>query len=82
VLLIIDGESSDIDVHDPQYLVFDARIPVEENHRRGIYTYCMSRDPKADRCVFRIFGIRNWTVVDNIRRLPEKLPYLYVRLAR
>jgi len=80
VLLITDGEPSDIDVHDPQYLVFDAKKAVEENHRRGIYTYCMSLDPNADAYVSRIFGTRNWTVVDHIQRLPEKLPFLYVRL--
>jgi nitric oxide reductase NorD protein len=80
VLLITDGEPSDIDVHDAQYLVLDAKKAVEENQRHGIYTYCMSLDPKADRYVNRIFGQRNWTVMDHIRRLPEKLPMLYMRL--
>ena len=80
ILLITDGEPSDIDVHDRQYLVLDAKKSVEENQRHGIYTYCMSLDPKADRYVSRIFGQRNWTVMDHIRRLPEKLPLLYMRL--
>jgi nitric oxide reductase activation protein len=80
VLLITDGEPSDIDVHDSQYLVLDAKKAVEELTRHGIYTYCMSLDPKGDRYVSRIFGMRNWTVVDHLRRLPEKLPLLYMRL--
>ena len=80
VLLITDGEPSDIDVHDSQYLMFDARKAVEELTRHGIYTYCMSLDPRGDRYVSRIFGMRNWTVVDQLRRLPEKLPLLYMRL--
>jgi hypothetical protein len=80
VLLITDGEPSDIDVHDSQYLMFDARKAVEELTRDGIYTYCMSLDPRGDRYVSRIFGMRNWTVVDHLRRLPEKLPLLYMRL--
>lgn len=80
VLLITDGEPSDIDVHDSQYLVLDAKKAVEENQRHGIFTYCMSLDPRADRYVSRIFGMRNWTVVDQLRRLPEKLPLLYMRL--
>ncbi len=80
ILLVTDGEPSDIDVHDAQYLVFDAKKAVEENSRHGIFTYCMSLDPKADRYVSRIFGTRNWTVVDHLRRLPEKLPMLYMRL--
>lgn len=80
IVLVTDGEPSDVDVHDPQYLVFDAKKAVEQNNRHGIYTYCMSLDPKADRYVSRIFGMRNYTVVDHIRRLPEKLPLLYLRL--
>ncbi len=80
ILLLTDGEPSDIDVHDAQYLVFDAKKAVEENNRHGIFTYCMSLDPKADRYVSRIFGMRNYMVLDHIRRLPEKLPMLYMRV--
>lgn len=80
ILLVTDGEPSDIDVHDAQYLVFDAKKAVEENSRHGIFTYCMSLDPKADRYVSRIFGMRNYMVLDHIRRLPEKLPMLYMRV--
>ncbi len=80
ILLVTDGEPSDIDVHDAQYLMFDAKKAVEENSRHGIFTYCMSLDPKADRYVSRIFGQRNYMVVDHIRRVPEKLPMLYMRV--
>jgi nitric oxide reductase NorD protein len=80
ILLVTDGEPSDIDVHDAQYLVLDAKKAVEENNRHGIFTYCMSLDPKADRYVSRIFGMRNYMVLDHIRRLPEKLPMVYMRV--
>jgi nitric oxide reductase NorD protein len=82
ILVITDGEPSDIDVHDPKYLHADARKAVEEATRAGVYTYCMSLDPKADAYVSRIFGARSWTVMDRIDRLPEKLPGLYLRLTR
>jgi nitric oxide reductase activation protein len=80
ILLITDGEPHDIDVHDPRYLMFDAKKAVDEAARAGILTYCMSVDPDADRYVARIFGVRNYMVVDHIRCLPEKLPMLYLRL--
>lgn len=82
ILLITDGEPHDIDVHDPKYLMFDAKKAVEEASRAGIFTYCMSLDPRADDYVSRIFGQRNFMVVDHIDRLPEKLPGLYLRLTR
>jgi nitric oxide reductase activation protein len=82
ILLITDGEPHDIDVHDSKYLMFDAKKAVDEASRAGILTYCMSVDPRADAYVSRIFGVRNYMVVDHIDRLPEKLPGLYLRLTR
>lgn len=82
ILMITDGEPHDIDVHDPKYLQFDTKKAVEEASRAGIFTYCMSLDPKADDYVARVFGVRNYTVMDRIERLPEKLPGLYLRLTR
>jgi nitric oxide reductase activation protein len=82
ILLITDGEPHDIDVHDPKYLQLDTKKAVDEASRHGILTYCMSADPKADEYVSRIFGVRNYMVVDHINRLPEKLPGLYLRLTR
>jgi nitric oxide reductase activation protein len=69
-------------VRDPQYLRFDAKKSVEEMNRNGILTYCMSLDPHADQYVSRIFGAKNFMVVDHVQRLPEKLPMLYMGLTR
>ncbi|HEU0187655.1 MAG TPA: nitric oxide reductase activation protein NorD, partial [Gallionellaceae bacterium] len=82
LLVITDGEPADIDVRDPQYLRYDTKKAVEEMARSGITTYCMSLDPRADQYVSRIFGARNYMVVDHVERLPEKLPLLYAGLTR
>ena len=82
MLVITDGEPADIDVRDPQYLRNDTKKAVEEAGRNGVITYCMSLDPRADQYVSRIFGARNYMVVDQVERLPEKLPLLYAGLTR
>jgi nitric oxide reductase NorD protein len=82
LLVITDGEPADVDVRDPQYLRHDTRKAVEEAARGGVLTYCMSLDPRADQYVSRIFGARNFMVVDKVERLPEKLPLLYAGLTR
>ena len=82
LIVITDGEPADIDVRDPQYLRMDAKKAVEEVARCGVVTYCMSLDPRADNYVSRIFGPRNYMVVDHAERLPEKLPLLYAGLTR
>ena len=82
LLVITDGEPADVDVRDPQYLRQDTKKAVEEAGRHGVMTYCMSLDPRADQYVSRIFGARNYLVVDKVERLPEKLPVLYAGLTR
>ena len=80
LLLVTDGEPSDIDERDPQHLRFDTRKAVEELHTRGVMSYCLTLDPNADAYVKRIFGANNYTIVDHVNRLPEKLPTLFANL--
>jgi hypothetical protein len=82
LIVITDGEPADVDVRDPQYLRYDTKKAVEEVAKFGVTTYCMSLDPRADNYVARIFGQRNYMVVDHVQRLPEKLPLLYAGLTR
>jgi nitric oxide reductase NorD protein len=82
ILLISDGEPADIDERDPQYLRNDTKKAVDELSGRGILTYCLTLDPDADDYVARIFGANSYTVVDNVQRLPERLPALFMSLTK
>ncbi len=80
VLLVTDGEPADIDERDPQYLRHDAKKAVEDNAMKGVHTFCLTLDPKADQYVSRIFGENNYSIVDNVERLPERLPNVFAAL--
>jgi nitric oxide reductase NorD protein len=80
ILLVTDGEPADIDERDPQHLRHDAKKAVEELYSTGVLTYCLTLDPGADAYVKRIFGENNYTIIDNVDRLPEKLPTLFASL--
>ncbi|MEZ5543549.1 MAG: nitric oxide reductase activation protein NorD [Pseudomonadota bacterium] len=80
VLLVTDGEPADIDERDPQYLRHDAKKAVEDLAMQGVYTYCLTLDPEADRYVARIFGENNYSIVDNVERLPERLPNVFAAI--
>jgi nitric oxide reductase NorD protein len=82
LMLITDGAPSDIDVRGTKYLTYDAKMAVQEAGRCGIHTHCVSLDAKADEYVSRIFGARNYMVVDHIRCLPEKMLMIYAGLTR
>lgn len=81
LLVLTDGQPADVDVHDERLLIEDARAAVKEVDREGIFTYCINLDPKADDYVADIFG-RQYSVIDNIQRLPERLPELFLALTQ
>jgi nitric oxide reductase activation protein len=81
LLMLTDGCPSDVDVSNEALLVQDARQAVKELTTQGITTYCISLDAKADAYVRDIFG-KQYTVVDRIDTLPEKLPKLFMRLTK
>jgi len=80
ILVVTDGEPADIDERDPQHLRHDTKKAVEELYATGVLTYCLTLDPNADDYVKRIFGANNYTIVDHVDRLPEKLPTLFASL--
>jgi hypothetical protein len=82
LIVVSDGEPADIDERDPQYLRHDAKRAVDELARAGVATFCLSLDPDADPYVARIFGARNYRVLDRVERLPEQLPLLYLGMTR
>lgn len=81
LLVLTDGQPSDIDVHDERLLTEDAHQAVRELKQQGIFNYCINLDAAADAYVSDIFG-RQYTVIDNIARLPEQLPRLFMALTR
>jgi nitric oxide reductase activation protein len=82
LLIVTDGEPADIDERDPQHLRHDAKKAVEELYSKGVMAYCLTLDANADSYVKRIFGANNYTIIDNVERLPEQLPLLFASLTR
>ena len=81
MLILTDGEPADIDSKDGRILIEDARQAVKELDQQGIYTYCINLDPKADEYVADIFG-KQYTIIDRVESLPERLPQLFISLTK
>jgi len=79
LLILTDGQPSDIDVDDQQLLIRDTHKAVQELDQEGIYTYCINLDPHADEYVTDIFG-KQYSVIDRVEKLPEKLPLIFASL--
>jgi nitric oxide reductase NorD protein len=81
LLILTDGEPSDVDAKDPKLLIQDARKALQELDQEGIFTYCINLDSNADEYVADIFG-NQYTVIDHVERLPEQLPRLFMSLTK
>jgi nitric oxide reductase NorD protein len=80
LMTITDGAPADIDMPDRHYLRYDLKHAVIEAQQNGIHTFCIGLDPKADEYISRIFGARNYMVVDHVNSLPEKMLTIYAAL--
>jgi len=79
MLILTDGEPADIDAKDSQTLIQDTKKAVEELKSQGIYSYCITLDSNADEYVETIFE-NHYTVIDQVEKLPEQLPKVFMKL--
>jgi hypothetical protein len=82
VLVLTDGEPSDIDVARPQELVEDARRAVLGLRAAGIDVFGIITDPEDTGSGAAMFGRHNSLTVKRLEELPEKLAGVYFRLAQ
>ncbi|HJZ20645.1 MAG TPA: VWA domain-containing protein [Bradyrhizobium sp.] len=82
VIVLTDGEPSDIDVSDPLDLVEDARRAAVGLRTRGIDGFGVVLGSDAMNSALRIFGRGNTMLVPRVEDLPARLSELYFRLAR
>jgi nitric oxide reductase NorD protein len=57
-------------------------MALREAARAGIHPYCITVDREARKYVSRMYGEVQYTIIDDIRTLPERLPVIYRRLTR
>lgn len=81
LLVVTDGAPSDVDVHDKQYLIEDARHAVQEAKRAGVRVCCLAVDTKADIYVNHIFSWRDYGIADEAGQLLPRLRRMSERLA-
>ncbi len=73
VLLLSDGEPHDVDVHDPRYLVDDARHAVRDGQRRAVRMACLTLGGAPAPQALRIFGRHGTQALADAAALPRAL---------
>ena len=81
VLVVTDGEPSDVDVPENRYLLEDARHAVHELNHDGIDVFAVALGEEGRASLPRIFARRGFMTIDSIEQLPVRLTKLYYRFA-
>ena len=81
LITLSDGKPDDYsDNYRGEYGIEDTRQALLEAHRAGIKPFCITIDHEARDYLPHMYGAVNWTLVDDVSRLPLKVADIYRRL--
>jgi nitric oxide reductase NorD protein len=81
LITLSDGKPDDYsDNYRGEYGIEDTRQALIEAHRSGIKPFCITIDREARDYLPHMYGPVNWTLVDDVARLPLKVADIYRRL--
>lgn len=82
LLVVTDGEPSDIDIYDERYLDHDSWQAVNSLSKMGIKPFCLNLDSGADSVIEHIFGKGRYETLEELTHLPDVLSRIYIRYGR
>ena len=80
LITLSDGKPDDYDTYRGNYGIEDTRQALIEAKRDGIHTFCITIDTEAKDYLPHMYGAVNYTVLDEVRKLPLKVSDIYRRL--
>jgi nitric oxide reductase NorD protein len=80
LITLSDGKPDDYDGYRGEYGIEDTRMSLVEAKRAGIHPFCITIDESARDYLPHMYGAVNWTLVDDVRKLPLKVSDIYRRL--
>ncbi len=80
LITLSDGKPDDYDGYRGDYGIEDTRQALIEAKRAGIHPFCITIDTEARDYLPHMYGAVNWTLVDDVRKLPLRVSEIYRRL--
>lgn len=80
LITLSDGKPDDYDGYRGEYGIEDTRQALIEAKRVGIHPFCITIDTEAREYLPHMYGAVNYTVIDEVRKLPLKVADIYRRL--
>ncbi len=77
LVTLSDGKPEDYDDYKGEYAIEDTRHALIEAKAAGIHPFCITIDRKAHDYIGHMYGEVNYIFVDEVRKLPVRLPEIY-----
>ncbi len=82
LITLSDGKPDDYDGYRGDYGIEDTRQALIEARNMGIHPFCITIDKQGSDYLPHMYGAVNYTVVDDVRKLPKEVSAAYCRLTR
>lgn len=82
LITLSDGKPEDYDDYKGEYAIEDTRHALIEAKGAGIHPFCITIDRQAQDYISHMYGEVNYIFIDNVRKLPHKMPEIYRILTR
>nr|WP_275888447.1 VWA domain-containing protein [Desulfobulbus alkaliphilus] len=77
LIVLSDGKPEDYDEYKGEYAIEDTRHALLEAKARGVHPFCITIDRTAHEYMAHMYGAVNYIFVDEISRLPARMPEIY-----
>ena len=80
LITLSDGKPDDYDGYRGDYGIEDTRQALFEARAAGVHPFCITIDNEARDYLPHMYGAANYTLIDDVRKLPHKVSDIYRRL--
>jgi nitric oxide reductase NorD protein len=80
MIILSDGKPEDFDEYKGKHGIEDTRKALIEAKQKHIKPFCITIDVEARDYIQHMYGEVSYIIVDNVEKLPRKLPEIYRKL--
>ena len=80
LITLSDGKPDDYDGYNGDYGIEDTRQALIEAKRKGIHPFCITIDKAEHSYLSHMYGAVNYVFIDDLAKLPVKIPEIYRKL--
>lgn len=77
LIILTDGKPEDYDDYKGEYAIEDTRHALIEAKAAGIHPFCITIDKEAQDYMGHMFGEINYTFINDVKKLPLRVPEIY-----